>query len=367
MEPEVHKKTLRFYEIDLLRFIAALSVVLFHYTYRGYAADNFSPIPFLEIGRFTRYGYLGVHLFFVVSGYVILLSVQGKRLQQFFKSRFTRLYPAFWVAVTLTFLVKVIWGTTASDTQMSFYLHAGLRQYVFSMTMFQDFFGINAIDQVYGTLTVELTFYFLISLLMGYRLLRHLDLFLTFWLGICLLPLTRIADLGPAFSTLFLPTNAPLFAAGMLFFLMQDSKGRSWLRYGLLLAFYLLALRAASEQIKWLNSHYHDNFSPLIIWGVITAIFAVFFLITRRIFILKYNWLSTLGGLTYPLYLIHSDIGFIAFFRLGHLFNKYVLLSSTIVFMLSVAYLLHRFVEKPISKLLGKQVDKLSAYLGTAY
>lgn len=135
MEPEVRKAPVRFYEIDLLRFIAAISVVFFHYTYRGYAADNYSPIPFLEIGHFTRYGYLGVQLFFVVSGYVILLSVQGKTLRQFFLSRITRLYPAFWVAVTLTFLVKHFF----TDTTMPPVLHAGVGQYVFSMTMFQEF------------------------------------------------------------------------------------------------------------------------------------------------------------------------------------------------------------------------------------
>ncbi len=70
MEPEPRQPPLRFYEIDLLRFLAALSVVLYHYTYRGYMADHYSPVPFVGIGRFTKYGYLGVELFFLISGYV---------------------------------------------------------------------------------------------------------------------------------------------------------------------------------------------------------------------------------------------------------------------------------------------------------
>lgn len=362
MEPEVHKKPLRFYEIDFLRFVAALSVVFFHYTYRGYAADNYSPIPFLEIGRFTRYGYLGVQLFFVVSGYVILLSVQGKTLRQFFISRLTRLYPAFWVAVTLTFVIKRLFA----DASMPPMLHAGFGQYIFSMTMFQEFFGITAIDGVYGTLTIELCFYFLISLLIGYKLLRHLDLFLLFWLGLCLLPvLVKIADSSTLFTILFFPTNAPFFAAGMLFFLMQDPSGRSNLRYGLLLAFYVLALRSGSEQVNWLVGHYHDEFSRLVVWGITTLIFAVFFLITRRKLSLNYKHLASLGALTYPLYLIHSDIGFVFFHRVGQQYNKYLLLGGTLSVMLLLAYLINRLVEKPMSKRVGTAANRWLQRLDT--
>jgi peptidoglycan/LPS O-acetylase OafA/YrhL len=44
-EKKIEKKA-RFYEIDMLRFLAAMSVVLFHYTFRAFAADNHSPFEF---------------------------------------------------------------------------------------------------------------------------------------------------------------------------------------------------------------------------------------------------------------------------------------------------------------------------------
>ena len=102
MEPELHRKPIRFYEIDLLRFSAALSVVFYHYTYCGYQAGHLSPISDPEWARITRYGWLGVQLFFLISGCVVLLSAQGKTVRQFVISRVTRLYPAFWVACTPT-------------------------------------------------------------------------------------------------------------------------------------------------------------------------------------------------------------------------------------------------------------------------
>jgi peptidoglycan/LPS O-acetylase OafA/YrhL len=58
MEPEPHKVPIRFYEIDFLRFLAALSVVIYYYTYRG-GQGHCSPRVFPKLVRVTRYGYLG--------------------------------------------------------------------------------------------------------------------------------------------------------------------------------------------------------------------------------------------------------------------------------------------------------------------
>ena len=362
MEPEPRKLLIRFYEIDLLRFTAALSVVLYHYTYRGYVADNYSPIPFLGLGRFTRYGFLGVELFFIISGYVVLVSAQGKTVRQFLLSRITRLYPAFWVACTLTFLVKRIWGQGPTDTHMSIFLRAEVKQYVFNMTMFQEFFKIGGIDGAYWSLTVEITFYFLITLLIGYKLMPHLNLCITIWLAYAALPSSIY--IGTPFSMLFFPSFAPYFAAGMLFYLIQKPQGQTWQRYVLLLASYILAIRTVIGQARALSVIYNDNISPTICAVVITICFLIFFLVVfRKINFSRFTWLAWPGGLTYPLYLIHSDIAFIAFHRIGHLFNKYVLLGSTLLVMLVMAYLIHILIEKRFAKPLGAQVNKLWLYL----
>lgn len=240
MEPEIRKAPLHFHELDLMRFLSALSVALFHYTYCGYAALNFSPVAFLEIGKITRYGYLGVQCFFIISGYVILLSARGKTVRQFFLSRVSRLYPAFWVACTLTFIVKLIGGPGLGETQMSHYLHAGPLQYAYSMTMLHELAGAQAMDSAYSTLTVELLFYLLVSMLIAYKLMRHIDLFLIALLGYGLLP--GLPSSGTFFHTLFFPASAPFFVAGMLFFLLQQPAGWTKLRYLLLVVAYALAI-----------------------------------------------------------------------------------------------------------------------------
>jgi peptidoglycan/LPS O-acetylase OafA/YrhL len=358
MEPEVRKAPVRFYEIDLLRFLAALSVVLFHYTYFSYIASGYSPIPYLELGRFTRYGYLGVELFFLISGYVVLMSAQGKTVRQFFLSRVTRLYPAFWAACTLTFLVEAVWGKGPGDVHMADNLRSSVLQYAYNMTMFYDMIGVYPIDAAYWSLTVEIIFYFLIAVLIGFKLMPHLDLFIALWLGYAGIP--GLSHHDTPFATLLFPNFAPYFSAGMLFFLMQQPEGRTWKRWGLLAVAFVLALHSASNQAREASVLLQGDTSWKVAMASVAVFFLIFLLITFRKFDLsRFTWIAKLGALTYPLYLLHSDIAFIAFHRIGHLVNKYVLLAGALVVMLLLAYLVNVLVEKRLAKSLGAQVNRL--------
>ncbi|EAQ8060912.1 acyltransferase, partial [Salmonella enterica] len=84
----------RINEIDLLRFVAAMAVVFFHYAFRGYAADGMSIMPYPSLAPVSKYGFLGVQLFFMISGFVILMSASHGSIQNFTISRMVRLYPA---------------------------------------------------------------------------------------------------------------------------------------------------------------------------------------------------------------------------------------------------------------------------------
>jgi peptidoglycan/LPS O-acetylase OafA/YrhL len=360
MEPSLQKLSSRLHELDLLRFLAALSVVLYHYTYRDFMAGAYSPLQFVALGHFTKYGYLGVALFFIISGYVVLRSAVGKTVRQFFIARATRLYPAFWAACTLTFLVKRLWGQGPADAHMSVYLQAGFHQYAYNMTMLFDFINTLSLDGVYWSLTIELTFYFLISLLLaGGRLLERLDLFLTLWIGYVTLDSLGIMAKSTLLTALLVPKYAPYFIAGMLFYLLQQPHGHTWRRYCLLAASYLLALWAGMQEARELTIFFHDPISSLVAGSIITSFFGLFFLlIQRKSSLQQLGWLPGLGALTYPLYLVHNDIGCIAFHRLGHLINKYLLLSSILLLMLVVSYLIHLLVEKPLRQPLASLLAK---------
>lgn len=97
-------------ELDLLRFFAALAVVFHHYSLDGFAAESMTIMPYPLLASISKYGYLGVELFFMISGFVILMTASNGDLKKFVISRLIRLYPAFWVCCSITFFHASYWS-----------------------------------------------------------------------------------------------------------------------------------------------------------------------------------------------------------------------------------------------------------------
>jgi peptidoglycan/LPS O-acetylase OafA/YrhL len=91
-------RTSRLVEIDALRGVAALAVVLFHYTTHFTKLFGASPPPTISFSM----GHYGVNLFFIISGFVIFMTLEKTlRPMDFVVSRFSRLFPTYWVAIVL--------------------------------------------------------------------------------------------------------------------------------------------------------------------------------------------------------------------------------------------------------------------------
>src|SRR3954463_9240577 len=81
--------------LDLLRLVAVLGVVAFHYGFRGPTEHGVPHVAIPELAGFGRYGFLGVSVFFVISGFVIAYSAEGRSGPGFAIARFARIYPTF--------------------------------------------------------------------------------------------------------------------------------------------------------------------------------------------------------------------------------------------------------------------------------
>ncbi len=101
----------RVFELDLLRFVAAVMVLLYHYTWRAQAIPDLDAPDYPTwINSWSRYGFLGVELFFFISGMVIFHSAANASARGFLLSRVVRLFPAYWVLVTFSFLLVRLAG-----------------------------------------------------------------------------------------------------------------------------------------------------------------------------------------------------------------------------------------------------------------
>ena len=138
----------RLVQIDGLRALAALSVVSFHYTTQF--ERNFQHTEKLAFD--FSLGYLGVNLFFVISGFVIYMTLDKIHAPlDFVVSRFSRLFPPYWVAILLT------WGIVTSVGLPGYTV--SWKEAVVNLTMLQSFFSVRDVDGVYWSLQVELVFY----------------------------------------------------------------------------------------------------------------------------------------------------------------------------------------------------------------
>jgi peptidoglycan/LPS O-acetylase OafA/YrhL len=333
----------RLHEIDLLRFIAALAVVLVHYTYSGLrvgAHDVAFPDLLTEI---TRYGYLGVDLFFLISGLVVFMSSWGRRASTFLVSRASRLYPAFWAAATLTAVVVVAVGPPGHDG-------VTLSQYLINLTLLPAPLGVPYLETVYWTLWAEFRFYALLFVfaLIGITVKRA-HWFMWAWLATsaasAVLPLP--AGVGRLLDLLVQPLYSHYFIAGMALYLVYRF-GYSGSLVLLLAGCYVSALYRGVEHMDMLTAE-GSELSAVVVAAVVTVIFAVMILVASgALSALRRPALEKLGALTYPLYLVHATLGYVLFDLLSPTVNRWVLLVGVIGLMCVLSWAIHRWVETPL-------------------
>ena len=350
-------KGIRVNEIDLLRFLAALAVVFFHLSFRGYTADAMTVMPYPALSSVSKYGYLGVEIFFMISGFVILMTAANGSLRDFAISRVVRLYPAFWACCTITFLVTIAIGGSRHT--------ATIGQYLVNMTMLSGFVGVPSIDGAYWSLYVEIKFYALVALVLVAGKIHKSQMFIAVWLvaSIALAALQIMAPPALPLTVLryFLITDySAFFIAGATYFLIW-SEGLSPARVAIIIAAWLLAMFNSISALPPFEDHYNTSMSAYIVAGIITGFFAVMMLVSLRLtgFFGRSRWLLA-GAITYPLYLLHQHIGYMIFNIAYPIVNVHVIFWGTIFALIVFSYAVHFFIEKRLSPSLKAVLNRLA-------
>jgi peptidoglycan/LPS O-acetylase OafA/YrhL len=149
----------RLVAVDAVRGLAALAVVLFHVPA---ALREAAGVPHLVNAAFNA-GYLGVDAFFVLSGFVISLSVAHgdwtpRYLLRFLARRSVRLDPSYWVAIVVELSLGWI-GMRFLGDQYPLPSVGGLMAH---LVYVQDLLGVGQLSAVFWTLCFEVQFYLLL-------------------------------------------------------------------------------------------------------------------------------------------------------------------------------------------------------------
>lgn len=283
--------------LDILRLLAALAVLFFHWLYAAPKSGEVTAFESTPVSWLAAYGFLGVQLFFIISGFVIFLSASGRTAFAFAAGRATRLYPAFWAGAVLAAGTLLLTAQEAPNEL--------LPRFLANLTMFPERFGQSRLDIVYWTLALEVEFYALVFLFLIVRRRHWLDTFFPLW---------AIGMLG---TTLFLPGIARLPLAGETFSLFAGGaiiaiiarSGWSILRGAGLIASVIGGVIATIRQVG--PGREPDSVSPVVAAVAVVLLFVLVYVLTRpKVAAVHVPGSRLIGALTYPIYLVHAVFGY---------------------------------------------------------
>lgn len=307
--------------------MAILSVLAYHYTAR------LSDVYLRMSGALAfklDFGYLGVNLFFAISGFCIYLTIdRSGSIKEFFAKRFARLYPTYLVSVLFTFVIVMIFGLPGRES--------GLREFLGSLFFLNDF-GIRWVDGVYWSLLVEIKYYILFASVYFVTSRYAVRLVLAvFFLSVILVVVSRLIEfhlLSAAVNFAFVPTYLPWFAIGAAYYMFHaGGRGGRPECYLSVLGVLVSALVYFPETVLYQL-------------GALLVVFGLFSVLMRFSYVRIPLVFRFLGLVSYPLYLVHQYVGWIAIRELSAVITDSNLrVFFVFILVLLVAYAISVAVE----------------------
>jgi peptidoglycan/LPS O-acetylase OafA/YrhL len=319
-------------EIDGIRGLCAMLLLLHHYTKYIYDKNQEQDLYY----HIMDYGRYGVHFFFVISGFLIFMTLEKARHpKDFIISRFSRLYPGYWVCILLT---------TAVSFSPYFPFHTiTLNQFLANLTMFQHWMFIEDIDGVYWTLAVELCFYVMIFLVFIARQQKNIERIGIVWMAIMLLNYYGAVYLSPNNTiniNYYLPLlkNGTLFFGGILFYQLKNGPAQKR-KYVLLLLTLLVHLIINSIEETMV---------------ILLVYFILYLFVTDKLQIMRGKVFYYIGIISYSLYLLHQYIGYVIinFLNYHGITNTALEIIITGILLLILSLTVAFGIERPVMRFL---------------
>lgn len=353
--------------IDAVRFLAAVLVMFFHYgfwvgfktTTSAYLISQ-GLVSYPALFEWTKFGWIGVQIFFVISGFVIAYSAEKATGYKFLVARVVRLFPAAFVCATISLIAGILVHYTSYPELFLLYVK--------SVTLWPQ--G-PWIDDSYWTLAIELFFYAVVFLLISFNRF-HLIAKVAIAMGLVSLVFSLIGLLGRSpvaeslphvllkiqdsrVADLLLLNHGMFFALGVFLWLQLLKKRASqhifWCGLFMVAGCIQIAATVASFNAKGAEM---PLLVPVAIWLAALGII-VFSVVLNPLLANAPVWvaktLRRMGLMTYPLYLLHQNTGLAV---IGQVIKQgvdpYVALCIGITFALAASWTISVYLEPRLQK-----------------
>jgi peptidoglycan/LPS O-acetylase OafA/YrhL len=347
----------RFQTLDLLRIFSALWVMTYHCSgglgrfsslkkpYESIISGNFLPEP---IAIFFRLGFLGVPIFFVISGYVIYESSRTKSQSEFYISRFSRLAPAYFISL----LVAILIGFTPFGFQI---VKGTFLDSIFSsVSLTSTPLGVIPIQQSYWTLWPEICFFFLFSItLFKFKILARwkIDLyFFALWIYLVLIASGTTGFLSEILVTQY----ACYFVLGASLAMVSHTRRYIFLFPLIILSTCMSFINLKRWILSWDASFPSDYRAGFVIFSCALMLVGA----SRKIYIPRFSkTISVLGNSSFPIYLFQEGVGVPLISLLVYQgVELFLAIAIGVIFIVIIAIGFHLYFEKFLIAKLKQQM-----------
>lgn len=359
---EKRKENLRIGVLDSFRAIAIFLVLLFHYFSRWTIF-----YPYSDKYNFFTYGQMGVQFFFIISGFVILYTLENtNNFVVFWKKRMIRLFPSILIASLITYFVFDLF-----DTELLFPTSHSLKNVLASIvfippnllsSIFNHKVELDYTSGSYWSLWPEIQFYFYVSTLYFLNKVKFTQIF--FGLTFILVLSSSILDYShndnffirttKVFFAFFNFIEAlPYFCFGVIFYILYKNKIVQK-KIPVYLKIYFLGL--VLLQIL-------ENYSQPLKLGLVFIFLLLFMALIyypKLIHFLENKILLKIGVSSYFLYLIHENIGVFMIHKWGGFLESHEFIFPLIVilFLTAISIFYTFTIDKKINNCLKKALLK---------
>lgn len=320
--------------LDFLRAVAALSVCLYHFS--GVALPKVTNVYMKPL---FASGWLGVDIFFVISGFIIPYSLLGKQysvrqIGPYLAKRIIRINPPAYAALALVLLQWFLIDRFINHNQV-YTGEITLPQILHNMIFTVPFTHYKWVVGIFWTLAIEFQFYIFIGLFFNFLFESKglLWKFVLGYAGVSLLQYLPFADFRNFFH------YSSLFAMGGITMLYHQNR--------------IARREFMTVMVLFTALAYWQLDSSITVTGVLTSVAILLTRVENKLFAL-------IGKISYSFYLIHVLVGTTAEFVLVRVITpdteikKVVITLLCIVSALAGAYMFYTFIEKPFIDLAKK-------------